>query len=135
MKAGEGVAADDRRGIDLQAAEQVGSATVGLQARPLNLGVAAQREPAAALEEGELGSGIGAALEGDATPKAVEIDPIDEPVTADRCREIAGAGAQLQPGGIVDEAQRDPVRLERPEPEVARAAVLGVAQAPVAPAI
>jgi hypothetical protein len=36
---------------------------------------------------------------------------------------------------LVDEAQRDPLRLERLEPEVPRTSVLGVAQAPVAPAV
>ena len=101
--------------------------------------MAAQREPAAALEEGELGSGVGAALEGDAAPAAVEVDPVDERVVAGRrgvrCSEVAGAAVPFQRDALVDEAQRDPVRLERLEPEVARAAVLGVAQAPVAPAV
>jgi len=39
----------------------------------LHRGVAAQREPSTALEEGDLPAGIGAALEGDAAPAAVEL--------------------------------------------------------------
>ena len=96
--------------------------------------MAAQREPAAAFEESDLGSGGGTALEGHAAPTAVEIDAVDERVAGAR-GEVAGAAAQLELGALVDEAQREPVRLERLEPELARAAVLGMAQAPVAPAV
>jgi hypothetical protein len=39
MKSGERVAADDRRGVDLQAAEQVGDAAVGFEARALHGGM------------------------------------------------------------------------------------------------
>ena len=65
---------------------------------------------------------------------------VDERVVAGgravRRGEVAGAGVQqFERDAVVDEAQRDPVRLERLEPEAARAAVLGVAQAPVAPAV
>ena len=54
-------------------------------------GVAAQREPATALEEGDLLAGVGAALEGDAAPAAVEVDAVDERACRPLSRSFAAA--------------------------------------------